>query len=107
MFNILFFIEISFLKHHHKLKTIYFFHFSEVEMWNLNQNNTSVDLLIKKPIVIGVKQFLDVTKVPYDVLIDDLQKAIDMENPPKEEIENLQNRKGAYAYTYIILKHRM
>lgn len=63
-------------------------------MWNLNQNNTSVDLLIKKPIVIGVKQFLDVTKVPYDVLIDDLQKAIDMENPPKEEIEHLQNRKG-------------
>lgn len=63
-------------------------------MWNLNQNMTSVDLLIKKPIVNGVKQFLELTKVPYDVLIEDLQNAIDTENPPKEEIEKLQNRKG-------------
>lgn len=67
-------------------------------MWGLHGRNNgtsaSVDVFLKQPSVIGARKLLDDAKVKYDVVIEDLQKAIETENPPKEEIEQLQNRKG-------------
>lgn len=37
---------------------------------------------------------LSEANISYSILIEDLQKDIENENPPKEQIEMLQNRKG-------------
>ncbi|XP_055684651.1 carboxypeptidase B-like isoform X2 [Lutzomyia longipalpis] len=66
--------------------------FKDVAMWNLN--GTSVDMFLKKPVIADARKLLENAKVPFDVIIDDLQHAIDTENPPPEVIEQLQNRKG-------------
>lgn len=66
----------------------------DVAMWSLNQNHTTVDVMVRKHEVDKVKQYLDKKNVPYNILIEDLQRAIDTENPPKDHIEALQNRKG-------------
>lgn len=68
-------------------------------MWNLN--GTSVDMFLKKPVIADARKLLENAKVPFDVVIDDLQHAIDTENPPPEVIEQLQNRKGTQKYTNI------
>lgn len=71
-------------------------------MWNLNQNSTTVDILIKQGIISGAKNLLNEAKVSYKIVISDLQKAIESENPSQEEIEQLQNRKGLnkrYSYS--------
>ncbi|XP_055684650.1 carboxypeptidase B-like isoform X1 [Lutzomyia longipalpis] len=65
--------------------------FKDVAMWNLN--GTSVDMFLKKPVIADARKLLENAKVPFDVIIDDLQHAIDTENPPPEVIEQLQNRK--------------
>ncbi|XP_055710873.1 carboxypeptidase B-like isoform X2 [Phlebotomus papatasi] len=67
-------------------------HKFNVAMWNLN--GTSVDMFLKKPVIADARKLLENAKVPFDVVIDDLQHAIDTENPPPEVIEQLQNRKG-------------
>lgn len=75
-------------------------------MWGLhgskNGTTASVDVFLKKPSVIGARKLLDDAHVHYDVVIEDLQKAIETENPPKEEIEQLQNRKGGFKMFYIV-----
>ncbi|XP_059617144.1 carboxypeptidase B-like [Phlebotomus argentipes] len=65
---------------------------ADVAMWNLN--GTSVDMFLKRPVISEARKLLENAKVPFDVVIDDLQHAIDTENPPPEVIEQLQNRKG-------------
>lgn len=71
----------------------------DITMWGLN--HTSVDLLVKKPIIAGARHLLSNANVTYEVVIDDLQEAIAHENPPKEVIEQFQNRKGKSAsHTY-------
>lgn len=76
-------------------------------MWGLHgsRNGTaaSVDVFLKEPSVIGAKKLLDDANVSYDVVIEDLQKAIETENPPKEEIEQLQNRKGEFLFLILFL----
>lgn len=57
-------------------------------------NHTSTDLLLKKSIVEGARQLLSNANVTYEIVIGDLQEAIANENPPKEVIEQFQNRKG-------------
>lgn len=61
-------------------------------MWNVNE--TSVDLFIKRSAVDGAGLALQAANVSYSILINDVQKEIETENPPKEQIEQLQNRKG-------------
>lgn len=77
-------------------------------MWGLhgskNGTTASVDVFLKKPSVIGARKLLNDANVQYDVVIEDLQKAIETENPPKEEIEQLQNRKGWFNYFVYICR---
>lgn len=71
-------------------------------MWGLhgskNGSTASVDVFLKQPSVLAAKKLLEAAHVSYDVVIEDLQKAIETENPPKEEIEQLQNRKGGLKF---------
>lgn len=61
-------------------------------LWSTN--GTEVDVFLKKDAVDGVRQVLKDNQIGYTVLIDDMQKQIENENPPQEEIEELQNRNG-------------
>ena len=53
-----------------------------------------MDLLLKKPVIDGARALLSSANVTYEIVIEDLQEAIANENPPKEVIEQFQNRKG-------------
>lgn len=44
----------------------------------------------------GAGYFLKEANVRYSVVIDDMQREIDNENPPQEEFGELQDRKGNY-----------
>ena len=74
---------------------LYFcFRFSSLDVALWSTNGTEVDVFLKKDAVDGVRQVLKDNQIGYTVLIDDMQKQIENENPPQEEIEALQNRNG-------------
>ena len=61
-------------------------------LWSIN--GTEVDMFVKKSAVEGVRQVLKENNIPYTVLVEDMQKQSESENPPQSEIELLQNRNG-------------
>lgn len=70
-------------------------------MWNTN--GTSVDLLLKSSSISGATRLLVDANVSYSIIIDNLQKDIEAENPSKDIIQQLQNRKGelcVFIYIY-------
>lgn len=73
-----------------------------ITIWKVNQ--TSTDLLLKKGMVEGARRLLSNANVTYEIVIEDLQEAIANENPPKEVIEQFQNRKGKSTMS-ICLEH--
>jgi hypothetical protein len=69
----------------------------DVDTWlRLATNSSTVDVLVRPETADKVKEFLDVSGLTYDVVIDNLQAAIDTENPTMspEEVEELEGRKG-------------
>ncbi|XP_046673648.1 carboxypeptidase B-like [Homalodisca vitripennis] len=65
----------------------------DVEKWYLGEKE--VDVFVQAEKVPQVKESLDKDQLEYRVLIDDVQDAIDKENPPLSEDElNLVGRKG-------------
>ncbi|XP_065220168.1 carboxypeptidase B-like [Planococcus citri] len=79
-------------KHRKKIK--------EIERENKGQkwasNTTSVDIYIKKDRIDEVKQALNNASMDFRILVEDVQRAIDEENPPQkfEELNEFTNRKG-------------
>jgi hypothetical protein len=70
---------------------------SGVDTWlRLAINSSTVDVLVKPETADKVKEFLDSSGLTFDVVIDNLQAAIDTENPTMspEEMEELEGRKG-------------
>jgi hypothetical protein len=70
---------------------------SGVDTWlRLATNSSTVDILVRPETVDKVKEFLDGSGLTFDVIIDNLQAAIDTENPTMtpEEMEELEGRKG-------------
>lgn len=68
-----------------------------VDTWlRLAINSSTVDVLVKPETADKVKEFLDSSGLTFDVVIDNLQAAIDTENPTMspEEMEELEGRKG-------------
>ena len=66
---------------------------AEISTWG--GNKTAVDILVKEPKLRSVKDKLAGGLVNYDVIIRDVQEAIDQENPPgDDEDEDLENRQG-------------
>lgn len=68
------------------------FVYLDVALWS--SNGTEVDMFLKKSAVDGVRRVLEENNIRYSILIEDMQKQIEHENPPFEEIEALQNRNG-------------
>jgi Carboxypeptidase activation peptide len=69
----------------------------QVSMWNLQMANLTgqyVDLFVKGAVVSDAKEFLMKARVPYNVVIDDIQNAINNENPSKDDVDLWQNRNG-------------
>ncbi|XP_015114563.1 carboxypeptidase B [Diachasma alloeum] len=65
----------------------------EVSKWT--GNDSAVDVLVRPDMIPRVSRFLREREVKYDVIIPDLQQAIDQENPIDEEaLEELAGRKG-------------
>ena len=72
---------------------------SGVEVWMaVAANSSTMDVLVKPESADEVKEFLDKNGLQFDVIIDDLQAAIDAENPSlsPEEMEELEGRKGKW-----------
>ncbi|XP_043685175.1 carboxypeptidase B-like [Vespula pensylvanica] len=59
-------------------------------------NDTTMDIMVRQDAIPRVSRILREKNVRYDVVINDLQKAIDEENPPLSEelMEELEGRKG-------------
>lgn len=71
--------------------------FLEVDIWSHKMTNDSrLDVMVPEKSIDKLKNFLDTNSVRYEVVIDDLQSAIDVENPPltDEEKEEFEGRKG-------------
>ncbi|XP_062539762.1 carboxypeptidase B-like [Armigeres subalbatus] len=64
----------------------------DASMWNYNI--TYVDVFVKGPKLAGARKLLAQAQIPFEVIIDDVQKAIDTENPPKDELDLWENRDG-------------
>lgn len=71
---------------------MFLFSVLDVALWSTN--GTNVDVFVKQPAIESVRKVLEENNINYAVLVDDMQKQIEEENPPQEEIEALQNRNG-------------
>lgn len=67
-------------------------------MWNYNVNS-SVDVFLPEPQLTKARQFLSAASVPFEVVIDDMQRAIDEENPSKDQLDLWENRDGKIRET--------
>ncbi|KDR21622.1 carboxypeptidase B-like [Zootermopsis nevadensis] len=68
-----------------------------VDTWlRLATNSSTVDVMVRPENADKVKEFLDGSGLTFDVIIDNLQAAIDTENPTMttDEMEELEGRKG-------------
>nr|XP_015837881.1 PREDICTED: carboxypeptidase B [Tribolium castaneum] len=59
---------------------------NEISMWG--GNSTALDILVKPDAVDHVKEKLKESGISFEVVIDDLQKAIDEENPTDIELDD-------------------
>lgn len=67
--------------------------FSDISTWA--GNGTAIDVLVKPHAVENVTAILKKEKIRYEVVVENLQKMIDEENPPLDENElELQDRRG-------------
>jgi Carboxypeptidase activation peptide len=69
----------------------------QVSIWNLHKSNAtepSVDMFVKSAMVNDARSFLESARVPFDVVINDVQDAINSENPSLDDVEHWQNRNG-------------
>jgi hypothetical protein len=67
---------------------------TDLSLWT--GNDTAIDVLVLPDVIPRVSRFLRQRHVKYDVIIPDLQQAINSENPIKsqQEIEELEGRNG-------------
>lgn len=69
----------------------------QAAMWNLQMANRTtpyVDMFVKRAAVVDAKKFMKQSRVPFDVLIEDVQGVIDTENPPLDDVDLWINRDG-------------
>lgn len=69
-------------------------------------NQTSLDILIKPNAIQNVTRVFKRDNISYDVVIEDLQRMINIENPPLDENElELQDRRGSYSLETFLKIH--
>lgn len=69
----------------------------QVSMWSLQMSNLTqsyVDMFVKRAMVDGARDFLVQVRIPFDVVINDIQAAINNENPSMDDVSLWQNRNG-------------
>lgn len=66
--------------------------FKDISMWG--GNAAFIDILVKAKSLQKVTQKLKENNIEYELLIPDVQKAIDEENPPMLEEEETDDRQG-------------
>ncbi|XP_014254080.1 carboxypeptidase B-like [Cimex lectularius] len=64
----------------------------DIEEWG--GNSTHFDVFVPKDKVDEIKTVLNDNKIQFNVKIEDVQRAIDTENPPVEEEDEFEGRKG-------------
>lgn len=74
------------------LETNLFNYITDISTWG--GNITSLDILVKPKSLKSVSKVLLENNIGYEVMIQDLQKAIDEENPPLNEDEEYEDRTG-------------
>lgn len=81
-----------------------FFIFSQIVFSVWSGNDTTMDIMVRQDAIPRVSRILREKNVRYDVVINDLQKAIDEENPPLSEelMEELEGRKGSIDLFFIL-----
>ncbi|XP_043514780.1 carboxypeptidase B-like isoform X1 [Frieseomelitta varia] len=64
------------------------------------RNDTTVDVMVRLEEIPRLSRYLKQKDLEYQVVIEDLQKAIDEENPSlsEQEMEELEGRKARYAW---------
>lgn len=70
--------------------------FADITMWG--GNSTSVDILVKPKSLGKVDKSLRENEIKFDIVIQDLQRAIDEENPPVIELDDRRGNETFYAY---------
>lgn len=67
-------------------------------------NGSAFDVLVRPDTISRVSRFLRERHVNFDVIIPDVQQAIDQENPPlpPELIDELEGRAGSCSFTFKI-----
>ncbi|KAM3965739.1 molting fluid carboxypeptidase A [Aphomia sociella] len=66
---------------------------NQISTWGTN--GTAIDVFIKPDAIQNVTRILKKEEIPFEIIIEDLQKNIDEENPPLDEAEaELQDRRG-------------
>lgn len=81
----------------------------QAAMWNLqmaNNSNPYVDMFVKRAAVSDAKSFMKKARIPFDVLIENVQSAIDTENPPLDDIDLWVNRNGKKIEKFLHTSYR-
>lgn len=73
--------------------------FSVVSTWG--GNKTSIDILISQPNLSKVQRKLTENLIDYKIILEDLQKAIDEENPLKYSDEQAGLRQGLLISKFV------
>jgi hypothetical protein len=71
-------------------------HVVDISMWG--GNTTSIDILVKPDSLDKVKERLTDNGIEFEVVIDDLQRAIDEENPTDIELDDRRGRLFIYLF---------
>lgn len=79
----------------------FFFTFLDGQLWK--EVKQEVDYLLKPQVLADAERHVRAANLSRIVLIDNLQKVIEVENPPAEEIAQLQNRKGKFYISRIFI----
>lgn len=66
----------------------------KVSLWG--SQKTHVDIFVKEAELDNSKKYLDENELKFKVVIENIQEAIDTENPPKDEISHWQVRNGKF-----------
>ena len=78
---------------------------ADISMWA--SNSTVVDVMVRPSAIPRVTRFLKERRVNYDIVIADLQQAINQENPTPsaEEIDELEGRNGTIRWQKYNYRH--
>lgn len=76
-------------------------YFLEITFWG--GNLTTIDMVLKPEYVEEIRQLLSQEHIKYQVLFQDLQKAIDEENPPiSEETSDRHGNKKLITFIFLV-----